>query len=243
VLPSVRTASLLSTLEQLIRAIFAYRARRPYGLKELRTEDYAWHEVGVIHVIGLRAIMQHPRIQSALARSCVRYYLDDPRLPDLFDAYDGPGLALTKITDQSIDTHMFRGGDEHADTDIDRIWRYLQSWGVTRFENIPRIRKCIEKCRDHYENDRFPALYRPNPDASNSNMLDLLLDGPDAVVGNPKTWMENGARVWRYTKARIREIEPKFDRPKGPGKKGAQADLRQFYLNLIIITDHITLSD
>ncbi|MDQ2880458.1 MAG: hypothetical protein M3Y48_04130 [Actinomycetota bacterium] len=241
VLPSARTASLLSTLEQFVRAILSYCARRPYGLNELLYGNCAWYEAGVIHVIGLRGIMQHPRVKSALARDCVKYYLDDLDPPDLFKAYDGQKVDLAHTSTQNSDAHIFCGNDERAD--IDSIWRYLQSWGLTSSENVPQIRKCIEGCRDRYEDDRFPALRRPNPNAPSSNMLDLILDGPHVVVGDPKTWMENGARVWRYVERRIREIEPNFHRPKGAKKRGAQAALRQFYLNLRIISDYISLSD
>jgi len=233
VLPSARTPSLLAELKQSADLIMAYRARKREGLQPLLNGDCKWYEAGVIQVLGLHGLMSHPRIQSALAHSCAQYYLDDLSLPpDVFEIYNGQNVASVQPPPppEITEAHVHAKSSERAR--MRDLWRILQSWGLTNIKDIPRMRACIEGCREHYENPRRPQLYRPVPDYL-GNRLDIILEGPlDLEVGDHKTWTENGARVWRYVKKQLQEIEPNFGRPGGSDIKGAQAALRDFWLAL-----------
>lgn len=229
VLPSACTPSLPAELKQSADLIISYRARRPEGLESLLNRDCRWYEAGVIHVLGLHGFMSHPRIRSALARSCARYYLDYPsRSFDVFKIYTGQNVPSVKPPEPET---------------IKELWRYLESWGLTNIKDIPRMLTCIDSCREYYEDPRFPQLYRPVPGYP-GNRLDIILEGPpDLEAGDHKTWMENGARVWRHVQAQLRDIEPDFGRPEGLNAKGAQAALRDFYLTLKIMDRYMRDSD
>lgn len=232
VLPSARTPSLPAELKQSADLIISYRARRPEGLKSLLNRHCKWYEAGVIHVLGLHGLMSHPRMRPALARSCVQYYLDDPsQLFDVFAIYTGQNVPPVPPP------------PEPPGTPVEELWRYLKSWGLTNIKDIPRMLACIDRCREYYEDPRFPQLYRPVPGYP-GNRLDIILDGPpDLEAGDHKTWMENGARVWRHVKAQLQGIEPNFGRPEGSNAKGAQAALRDFYLTLKIMDLYMRNSD
>jgi len=114
------------------------------------------------------------------------------------------------------------------------------SLGVTDIHDVPRLRKCIDDCRDHYESSRFSQLYRPISEVPR-NRLDIILDGPEGqVVGNRKTWMENGARVCRNVIKELNKVVPALTRPGGrKATKDAQKQLRRLYRNVRIIENYL----
>lgn len=232
VLPS-RLADPAPTLRPFARLIIDYRARRPEGLASIIDGTCAWFDAGVVHVIGRRPIMHHPEMSITRDRVCVRHYTDESRLPDLFQPYTRR-LVLATEPDDELST------DEVDDDNIARLWHDVQAWAVTDIHDVPRLRKGIDDCRDHYESSRFPQLYRPISQIPR-NRLDIILDGPDdQVVGNRKTWMENGARVCRNVIKELNKIVPALARPGGnKTTKDAQKQLRRFYRNLRIIESYL----
>ena len=87
----------------------------------------------------------------------------------------------------------------------------------------------------------FPALYRPVADLPH-NRLSFILDGipHEPPPQQRKTWTENGARVTRYTTEQLTKVVPTLRRP-GGRVKGAQADLRGFYLHVLVVDAYLTL--
>jgi hypothetical protein len=142
------------------------------------------------------------------------------------------------VVAQQPDEHLVVG--EVCDENIRRLWRDVQAWGVTEIHDVPRLRKRIDDCRDHYESGRFSQLYRPISEVPR-NRLDIILDGPDdQVVGNRKTWMENGARVCRNVVKELNELVPGLARPgRRSNTKDAQKQLRRLYRNLRIIENYL----
>ena len=120
------------------------------------------------------------------------------------------------------------------DEDVHRAMTWIREWGAD-VADVPRLHACIEECRDHFENPRFPALYRPVSSLPH-NRLSFILDGVahELTPQQRKTWTENGARVTRFTIARMKQIVPALRRPVG-GIKGAQADLRGFYMHILVV--------
>jgi hypothetical protein len=220
-------------LRPFARLIMDYRARRPEGLASIIDGSCAWFDAGVVHVIGRRMIMHHPEMGIIRDRVCVRHYTDESGLPDLFQPY-----TRRLVVAAQHDEHLVAG--EVGDDNIARLWRDVQAWGVTDIHDVPRLRKCIDDCRDHYESSRFPQLYRPISEVPR-NRLDIILDGPDdQVVGNRKTWMENGARVCRNVVKELNKMVPELTRPGGrKTTKDAQKQLRRLYRNLRIIENYL----
>lgn len=179
-----------------------------------------------MQVIGQRAIMRQLG-RTALDGVCHQHHTDISAPLDVFQPYTTRGPAPAK-----------QPAGEVYDEEIERLWRDVQTWGVTDMHTVPKLRRCIDDFRGYYENKRFTALHRPIKNLER-NMLDIILDGPhDVVVGDSKTWMENGARVWRDVAKELKVIVPGLSRPGGrDGTKGAQEQLRRFYFNLRII-DH-----
>jgi hypothetical protein len=209
-----------------------YRARRPEGLESIINGSCEWFAAGVVQVVGLRAIIQHPAMRTALGRVCARHYTDDSGPLDVFQPYTRRPL-LTQQLDEQLTSAT-------RDENIERLWRDVQAWGVTDIQDVPRLRKSIDNFRDYYEDKRFSQLYRPisnNP----QNRLDIILDGPDGeVAGNRTTWMENGARVCRNVVEGLKKIVPELTRPSGRNNtKGAQKELRRLYRNLRIIENYM----
>jgi hypothetical protein len=232
VLPS-RLADPAPVLRPFARLIVDYRARRPEGLATIIDGSCAWFDAGVVHVIGRRMIMHHPEMGSTRDRVCVRHYTDESRSPDLFQPYTRRLVLAAQPDEQCV-------GGEVGDDNIARLWRDVQAWGVTDIHDVPRLRKCIDDCRDHYESSRFPQLYRPISEVPR-NRLDIILDGPEGqVVGNRKTWMENGARVCRNVIKELNKITPALTRPGGcKTTKDAQKQLRRLYRNVRIIENYL----
>lgn len=220
-------------LRPFARLIMDYRARRPEGLASIIDGSCAWFDAGVVHVIGRRMIMHHPEMGIIRDRVCVRHYTDESGLPDLFQPY-----TRRLVVAAQHDENLVAG--EVGDDNIARLWRDVQAWGVTDIHDVPRLRKCIDDCRDHYESSRFPQLYRPISEVPR-NRLDIILDGPDdQVVGNRKTWMENGARVCRNVVKELNKMVPELTRPGGrKTTKDAQKQLRRLYRNLRIIENYL----
>jgi hypothetical protein len=232
VLPS-RLADPALVLRPFARLIIDYRARRPEGLASIIDGSCAWFDAGVVHVIGRRAIMHHAEMGITRARVCVHHYTDEAELPDLFQPYTRRLVVATQPDEQLVARQV-------DDDNVARLWRDVQAWGVTDIHDVPRLRACIDNCRDHYESSRFPQLYRPISEVPR-NRLDIILDGPDGqVVGNRKTWMENGARVCRNVVTELNKIVPALTRP-GEHKttKDAQKQLRRLYRNLRIIESYL----
>jgi hypothetical protein len=227
VLPS-QLAVPSAALRPFARLIVDYRARRPEGLESILNETCQWFDAGVVQVVGRRAIMTYSGIRDALDRVCARHYTDDSRLPDVFQPYTRRFVLAQQPDGQPV--------REVRDESIERLWRDVQAWGVTDIRDVPKLRKCIDNFRSHYESPRFSQLYRPIKSIAR-NRLDIILDGPDnEVTGTSKTWMENGARVCRNVENELKRTVPGLARPGGCGNtKDAQKQLRRLYRNLRII--------
>jgi hypothetical protein len=233
VLPSQLVDS-SAALRPFARLIVDYRARRPEGLASIIDGSCAWFEAGVVHLVGRRMIMQHPELGITRDRICARHYTDQSGLLDLFQPYYTRRLVLAQQLDE------YFAADEVRDENIGRLWRDVQAWGVTDIHDVPKLRKCIDDCREHYESSRFSQLYRPIRDIPR-NRLDIILDGPDdQIVGDRKTWMENGARVCRNVMKELHKIVPELTRPgRRNNTKDAQKQLRRLYRNLRIIESYL----
>jgi hypothetical protein len=232
VLPS-QLADPASVLRPFARLIVDYRARRPEGLASIIDGICVWFDAGVVHVVGRRVIMHHPEMGITRDRVCVRHYTDESGSLDLFQPY-----TRRLVVAQPSDEDLVAG--EVCDENIGRLWRDIQAWGVTDIHDVPRLRKCIDDCRAYYESSRFSQLYRPISEVPR-NRLDIILDGPDdQVVGNRKTWMENGARICRNVIKELNKLVPQLARPgRGGNTKDAQKQLRRLYRNLRIIENYL----
>jgi hypothetical protein len=234
VLPSVLMtdpAVVAVVLPPFKRLILDYRARRPEGLRSLQDGNCEWFAVGVLQVCGLRAIMQHPQTKDLLegARVCAKHYIDDfePTV-DVFRPYDSE-FSILPDPDPGPDGDVVGRSIEDARQTI-------REWGVVDMHKVPRLRQRIDECRDHFETNRFSALYRPNPSAPNSNMLDLILDGPHGVIGDQKAWLENAARVCRYVREQLKKEVPGCEQP---STRRVQQQLRKLYQILRIVEQAI----
>ena len=232
VLPSQLTDP-STALRPFARLIVDYRARRPEGLASIIEGSCEWFDAGVVHVVGRRVIMQHSEMGITRDRVCARHDTEESGLPDLFQPY-----TRRLVLAQQLDEQLAAG--EIRDDNVARLWRDVQAWGVADLHDVPKLRKCIDDCREHYENSRFSQLYRPIS-AIPQNRLDIILDGPDdQVIGSRKTWMENGARVCRNVMGELNKITPKLTRPGGRNNtKDSQKQLRRLYRNLRIIENYL----
>jgi hypothetical protein len=232
VLPA-QSAALPAALRPFARLIVDYRARRPEGLESILNDSCEWFDAGVVQLIGRRTTMRDPGMKPALDRVCVQHYTDESGKPDVFQPYTTRSLMLVQQQDEEP-------ADDVCDESIKRLWCDVQIWGVTDMRHVPKLRKCIDDFRNHYENERFSQLYRPIPSLAR-NRLDIILDGPrDAVIGDRKTWMENGARVCRDVLKELKKIVPKLTRPGGrDNTKDAQKQLCRLYRNLRIIDNYM----
>jgi hypothetical protein len=221
-----------TALRPFARLIVDYRARRPEGLESIVNGSCEWFDAGVVQVVGRRAIMHHSGMRTTLDRACARHYTDDSGLLDMFQPY-----MRRLVIPQQLDEQL---AGEARDENIERLWRDVQAWGVTDIRDVPKLRKCIDDFRDHYESKRFSQLHRPINDISR-NRLDIILDGPDGeFTGDRKTWMENGARVCRDVEKELKKIVPELTRPGGrKNTKNAQKLLRRLYRNLRIIDSYM----
>lgn len=221
------------TLRPFARLIVDYRARRPEGLESILNRSCGWFDAGVVQVVGSRAILQHPGLRTALDRVCARHYADDSSTPGVFQPYTTRNFVLVQELDEQPAADL-------RDESIERLWCDIQAWEVADMREVPKLRKCIDDFRDHYESKRFPQLYRPIHGLPR-NRLDIILDGPhDVVIGDQKTWMENGARVWRDVEKELKKIVPDLNRPGGrDSTKDAQKQLRRLYRNLRIIENYM----
>jgi hypothetical protein len=215
------------------RLIVDYRARRPEGLESILSGSCEWFNAGVVQVVGRRTVMRDSAMRSALDRVCARHYTDDSRPPDVFQPYTTRSFVPAQQLDEGP------AGDVR-DESITRLWCDVQAWGVTDMQHVPKLRRCIDDFRNHYENERFSQLHRPIPGLAR-NRLDIILDGPhDVVIGDRKTWMENGARVCRDMLKELRKIVPGLTRPGGrDNTKDAQKQLCRLYRNLRIIDSYM----
>lgn len=225
VLPWQLDVSPPAELQSFARLIMDYRARRPEGLDAILNGSCEWFDAGVVQVVGRRAIMHHLAMRTALDRVCARHYTDGPTSLDVFKPY----------TTQSSVLEEQPAGDVH-DESIERLWRDIRAWGVSDIRTVPELRKCIDNCRNYYENKRFYQLHRPINDLPR-NRPGVILDGLyNIATGDHKKWMENGTRVWRYVEKELKKIEPRLSRPDGRNNtKDAQKELRRLYRNLRII--------
>jgi RNA polymerase sigma factor (sigma-70 family) len=228
VLPSELDADPLVELRPFKRLIQDYRAGRPEGIDSILNGSCEWFDAGVVQIIGRRAIMRHPTMKALLNRVCAQHDTEDSTPLNVFEPYE------TRKEQRADD--VYKEGIEH-------LWLNIQTWGISEISIVPELRKCIDSCRHHYEDGRFRQLHRPISGLSR-NRLDIILDGPcDVVVGNQKTWMENGARVWRHVEKELRKIDSNFRRPVGDGnKRNAQEQLREFYFTLRTVESYMRLS-
>ncbi|HEY6424556.1 MAG TPA: hypothetical protein VIY28_15185 [Pseudonocardiaceae bacterium] len=239
VLPAQLEATPADSLRPVGQLLGLYRSKRPLGLDWLLQGRCQWFEAGVVQVVGLRGVMGHPVIKAAMDQHkvCARHLMDVSQPPiDVFRPYAaGSAVLLAEAAIKSA-------GDTSEEPR--RLWRYIRTWGVTDIRDVPELRKCIEECRNHYENPRFPALYRPVSGIP-GNRLYFLLEQPDyKPSGAQKAWAENGARVWRYVNKQLLQIVPTLARPGERDRtKGAQRELRELYLALCPLDAYIQLVD
>jgi hypothetical protein len=231
-LPSHPSGNVVARLQPFADLLAVYRAGRPDGLDELLEGRCSWHEAGVIQVVGRNAVVRHRVMSSAarLRRVCAVHYTDcaNPAVPgiEVFGPFEGRSVPLTHeaSVDQTVDEQ----------DDIAGILARLREWGIRPTE-VPALRERIDACRLHFENPRYPALYRP-VDGIAHNRLGFVLDGIDhrpMTAAARKAWTENGARVTRYVLRQLTELVPALARPRGrAGTRGAQDDLRTLYLML-----------
>jgi hypothetical protein len=222
-----------AALGSFARLIVDYRARRPEGLESILNGSCEWFDAGVVQLVGQRMMMRDPAMRPALDRVCARHYTDDSGPCDVFQLY------TTRSFVPAQQLHEEPAGDVRDDS-IKRLWCDVQAWGVTDIQHVPKLRRCIDNFRDHYENERFSQLYRPIPGLAR-NRLDIILDGPhDVVTGDRKTWMENGARVCRDVLKGLKKMIPELTRPDGrDNTKNAQKQLCRLYRNLRIIDNYM----
>lgn len=228
VLPSPQRPDLSAALGSFARLILDYRARRPEGLESILNDSCEWFNAGVVQVVGRRETIGHSGMSTVLDRVCTQHCTDDSGLLDVFQPYTRR-VVLARQPDGQPAGKM-------RDENIERLWRDVQAWGVNDIRDVPKLRKCIDNLRDHYESKRFSQLYRPIANVTR-NRLDIILDGPhNEVNGTRKTWMENGARVCREVEKELKKIVPELTRPGGSNnKKDAQGQLRRLYRDLRII--------
>lgn len=219
---------LVTRLDALVRR---YRLTRRQGLKALLDRQVEWHRAGVVQAIGPRAILAHPMLSTTQQQICVRHYLS-PDPPNILHPYSR-SAAPPPTVDGTLD----------GDARCLPTWRYLRTWGILNITSIPALRAQIETCRAHFEDQRFPALYRPIPGIP-ANRLSIILD---AIPHKPttierKTYLENGARVWRYVRDELRKLEPTFNRPnERTNTRDAQKDLRLLYAALCPLDEYLKL--
>lgn len=227
VLPS-QLATPSAALPPFARLIVDYRARRPEGLESILNGSCEWFDAGVVQVVGRRVIIQHPGMRTALDRVCALRYTDDSAVLDVFQPYTRRFVLAQQLDEQPASAVR--------DENIERLWCDVQAWGVTDIKDVPKLRKCIDGFREHYESKRFSQLYRPFKNIPR-NRLDIILDGPsNGITGTSKTWMENGARVCRDVERELKKIVPELTRPGGRGNtKDAQKQLHRLYRNLRVI--------
>jgi hypothetical protein len=235
VLPTILDQSwpiFAARLDELLRR---YRTVRRAGLKALLDRQIPWHRAGVVQLIGPRAIISHPMLSETQQRVCVRHYLSPAPLDVLlpYNPSAPPPSRQPIIIDPTLD----------GDARCLPSWRYLQTWGVTSIRSIPTLRLHVEACREHFEDQRYPALYRPVP-GLDANRLSMILDNHTyhPTARERKTYLENGARVWRYVLRELRKVEPTFARPnERTNTRDAQKDLRLFYAALCPLDEYLKL--
>lgn len=213
-----------------------YRLVRPDGLRALLGGQVDWHLAGVVQVIGPRAIIDHPMLADSQQRICVRHPLSAEPV-DVLRPFDRSAPVSVAVAEPMVDPTL------DGDARCLPTWRYLRSWGVSSIRSIPTLRIRVEDCREHFEDERYPALYRPVP-GLDANRLSMILDNlhyqPTEV--ERKTYLENGARVWRYVLKELRKVEPQFARPnERTNTRDAQKDLRLLYAALCPLDEYLKL--
>jgi hypothetical protein len=231
VLPSTVLTNVVDVLKPFADLVVDYRARRRPGLELILNGSRKWFDVGDVRLIGPRALIQHGMMKTARAHACALHYIDGGlEAVDILEVYRNRGLALVRETTEQPDTDI-----DIDIANIQRTLRRIESWGV-EVDEIPLIIGCIDRFRDHYENERFSQLYRPIP-GRHRNRLDIILDGPhDIVIGDAKTWQDNGARVVREVRSELYKLFPRITRPGNADKtKDAVKAFTGFYRDLQII--------
>jgi hypothetical protein len=185
-----------SDLRPFARLIDDYRAGRPEGLVSIRNGSCKWFHAGVVQVVGQQLAAQHLKeIRSDLTDLvCVWHSTDDSEPLDVFLPYSARFVMPTQRSSQS--------------SDIDRLWIYVQTWGITKRDDVPLLWNCIESCRAIFQNgNKYPVSHRPIPGFDKS-MLDIILDVSESdfppliserIKQNNKfrkAYTENGARVY-----------------------------------------------
>jgi hypothetical protein len=232
ILPTVPEVPISEHLRRFVELLSLFRAMRQPGLRDLLERRCRWHEAGVIHLAGRRGVVNHRTIEHAVSlnRVCVIHHLNESghASVDVFHGFSARPL------------HPRRGSPAAKNEEIRRAMTWIREWGAD-VSDVPGLRSCIDECRDHFENPRFPALYRPVSSLPH-NRLSFILDGiaHEPTPQQRKTWTENGARVTRFTIARMKKIVPSLQRPVG-GVKGAQADLRSFYIHVLVVDAYMKL--
>jgi hypothetical protein len=229
------TSNISAALRPYAEVIQSYRSRRPRGLTHIRSRRLEWFEAGVVQVTGDRVLLQHRVLRNTLEQACWVHDLDRDDLVDVMRPYrPDPGVygGPPRI-----------GSTDEASAALREIWVRVAAWGIGDLDQVPKVFACINTCRRYYESPRFPQLYRPIPDQQR-NRLDIILDcSADTVVGDRKAWQENGARVWRYVRDRIKEVVPSFERPgAGKNKKDAVKAMAELYRDLKILDEHLASS-
>jgi hypothetical protein len=232
-LPSVLVTNPRDALKPFADLVIDYRARKRPGLDLILNGSCPWFDVGDVRLIGPRALIHHGTMKTARAHACAVHYTDDGLTEvDVFELYTNRGLSLVHQPIEDPD------GDV-ASENIQRVVRRIEGWGV-KTADIPAIIDRIDRFRERYENPRFSQLYRPIPGLLR-NRLDVILDGPhDVIIGTPKTWQENGARVARELRTELQKFFSGIARPGNlDKKKDSVRALTGFYRDLKIVAKYM----
>lgn len=235
VLPSILDKDWPQFVVRLDDLLRGYRSVRRQGLTALLDRAIPWHRAGVVQLIGPRAVIWHPMLSESQQRICVRHDVSDAI--DVLRPYDR--------SQPPESDNLLVGVDPSLDGDARCLpsWRYLQTWGVSSIRAVPVLRQRVENCREHFEDDRYPALFRPVPGLYVNRLTMILDDVPYLPTERErKTYLENGARVWRYVLRELKKVEPGFARPnERTNTRDAQKDLRLFYAALCPLDEYLRL--
>lgn len=157
------------TLDPFAALVKDYRARWYRGLRDVRDSAVDILDVGVVQLLGATVALDNPAMRSAHRTACYVQAVDADAVIDALRPYRVGADPATRNTpwDDPVDVA--------AETVADAL-RYLGEWGKIDTTKIPVLLACIESCRNHFENPRMPALYRPISGTA-SNRLDFILDG------------------------------------------------------------------
>lgn len=208
-----------SAVRRVVEFVKAYRATRTEGLTPLLDGSRRWFEVGVLQVVGDRAVDRELR---SVAHMVDRYHtLRDGDTVDPFAAY---------ASGDRLDPPGAQSGQPSFARSVSKLRANLHSWGIGwELTAIADVRQFIDGMRQVWESPAYSDLRRPVP-GTERNRLDFLLDDPayvpSAAVCTRKKWMEGGQRVVTRVLRELLARYPDMHRPSG--REGARYKQREF---------------